>query len=182
MGASAAEQETSPEESAARELSDADKFRLDLQGFLVIRGAMDPAVVAAANAAVDAMWDKSYEDSGADLAIGSSHSYLLTLQTAREGWEGGRSACVCESVCLCVHGPGGGRGRSSDTSFVGAWLGGVVEPCRRGGLSSVAEQHYSSLHGALEWERPHCLPFRELLANRGTVATHHRRCCGHPAT
>jgi hypothetical protein len=101
---------SSDSEAEVHGLSDTDKFMLDLQGFLVIRSAMAPDAVADANAAIDAMWDQTYEQSS-----------------------------------------------------------GEVSRCRSGGHSSEREQHYSSLNGALEWPKPSCLPFRELLANRAVV-------------
>ena len=99
------------EQQPLSELSDRDKFMLDLQGFLVIRHAMSPAAVAAANAAIDAVWD------GGEYVDG----------------------------------------------------GGTTLPCRQGGVSGPEERYYSSMYGALEWPKPHCLPFRELLSNPALI-------------
>jgi hypothetical protein len=101
---------TAADDEPVSELSDRDKFMLDLQGFLVIPRAMSPDAVAAANAAIDAMWEGEYVDGG-----------------------------------------------------------GATRPCRQGGVSGPEERYYSSLHGALEWPKPHCLPFRELLATPAVI-------------
>ena len=101
----------SPADDLVGELGARDKFLFDLNGFIVLRSVVRPALVQAANAAIDAQWDAEYTDGG-----GERH------------------------------------------------------PCRlHNGGSTVGVGTYSQMNGGLEWDQPHCLPWRELLVNPGCV-------------
>ena len=48
--------------------------------------------------------------------------------------------------------------------------GGERHPCRlHSGGSTIGVGTYSQMNGGLEWDQPHCLPWRELLVNPGCV-------------
>ena len=107
--AGAARQSSAPDEAEEQqsELSERDKFLIDLQGFLVIPGVLSPDEVLSLNAAVDASWDSFYTDSA-----GETHA------------------------------------------------------CRTAGHQSKA---FHELRGMLEWAKPHCQPFRDLLAHPNII-------------
>ena len=100
-----------PADDVVGELGARDKFLFDLNGYIVLRSVVPPALVQAANAAIDAQWDAEYTDGG-----GERH------------------------------------------------------PCRtQGGGSAIGVGTYAKMQGGLEWDQPHCLPWRELLVNPGCV-------------
>jgi hypothetical protein len=97
VGAAAAEAEP------MAEMSDREKFLIDLHGYLVVPNVLSPHEVAELNAATDACWDSEYTDGA-----------------------------------------------------------GEVHPCRQRGHQSVA---FDEMRGMLEWAKPHCVPFRNLLTH-----------------